>query len=103
MKLELISFALCPFVQRSVITLKYKQADFKTTYIDLKNKPEWFLEISPLSLTPRIQKDPRWQTVPQVSNWSQNLLRLPAVQESVLPTFAEDHISYCKGLGSLLF
>lgn len=52
MSLELISFALCPYVQRSVITLKYKEAKFKLTYIDLKNKPDWFLKISPLGKVP---------------------------------------------------
>ena len=45
--IELISFNLCPFVQRSVITLLKKGIDFKITYIDLANPPEWFLDISP--------------------------------------------------------
>jgi len=35
--IELISFKLCPFVQRSVITLLKKGVDFKITYIDLAN------------------------------------------------------------------
>ncbi len=52
MKIELISFALCPYVQRSVITLLYKGVEFKTTYIDLNDKPEWFLKISPLGKVP---------------------------------------------------
>jgi glutathione S-transferase len=50
--LELISFKLCPYVQRAVILLKEKSLDFKVTYIDLKNKPEWFLELSPLGKVP---------------------------------------------------
>jgi len=50
--IELISFNLCPFVQRSVITLKKKKIDFKITYIDLVNKPDWFLKISPLGKVP---------------------------------------------------
>lgn len=52
MNLELISFALCPYVQRSVITLKHKKADFKLTFIDLANKPQWFLNISPMGKVP---------------------------------------------------
>jgi glutathione S-transferase len=52
MDLELISFSLCPYVQRSVILLKCKRADFQITHIDLKNKPAWFLEISPLGKVP---------------------------------------------------
>ncbi|MFT4608366.1 MAG: glutathione S-transferase [Urechidicola sp.] len=53
--IELISFNLCPFVQRSVITLLKKEIDFKITYIDLANPPEWFLEISPLAKVPVVR------------------------------------------------
>lgn len=49
---ELISFDLCPFVQRSVITLNVKNVDFELKYIDLNNKPDWFLKISPLGKVP---------------------------------------------------
>ena len=52
MEIELISFDLCPFVQRSVITLLEKEIPFKRTNIDLANKPEWFLDISPLGKVP---------------------------------------------------
>ena len=52
MDIELISFDLCPFVQRSVITLLEKEIPFKRTNIDLANKPEWFLNISPLGKVP---------------------------------------------------
>ncbi len=51
-KMELISFKLCPFVQRAVITLKYKQVNFDITYINLNEPPEWFKEISPLGQVP---------------------------------------------------
>ncbi|MBN2647305.1 MAG: glutathione S-transferase family protein [Thiotrichales bacterium] len=51
-KLELISFKLCPFVQRAVIVLKHKQIDFSITYIDLQNPPDWFQSISPLGQVP---------------------------------------------------
>lgn len=49
---ELVSFDLCPYVQRSVITLKRKGMDFKTTFIDLQDPPEWFEKISPLGKVP---------------------------------------------------
>lgn len=52
MKPELISFKLCPFVQRSVIILLEKGIDFDITYIDLKNPPDWFLEVSPFGKVP---------------------------------------------------
>ena len=51
-KLELISFKLCPFVQRAVIVLKQKNIDFDITYIDLNDQPDWFKEISPLGQVP---------------------------------------------------
>ena len=51
-KLELISFKLCPFVQRAVIVLNKKGVDFDITYIDLNEPPEWFKEISPLGQVP---------------------------------------------------
>lgn len=51
-KLELISFKLCPFVQRAVITLIHKNIDFDITYIDLNNPPAWFKEVSPLGKVP---------------------------------------------------
>lgn len=58
-KLELISFKLCPFVQRAVIVLKQKQVAFDITYIDLNNPPEWFTQLSPLGKVPvlKVGKD----------------------------------------------
>jgi len=53
--IELISFDLCPYLQRSVITLLYKNVPFTTTYIDLADPPEWFLEISPLKKVPLLR------------------------------------------------
>ncbi len=50
--LTLISHHLCPFVQRAVIALTEKGVPFDRIYIDLANKPDWFLAISPLGKTP---------------------------------------------------
>lgn len=57
MKLELVSFAICPFVQRAVIALKEKQVDFDITYIDLENPPAWFKLISPFGKVPLVKID----------------------------------------------
>ncbi|MBI3700627.1 MAG: glutathione S-transferase family protein [Afipia sp.] len=51
-KLKLISHALCPYVQRAVIALTEKGVPFERIDIDLNNKPDWFLKISPLGKTP---------------------------------------------------
>jgi len=53
--LELISFKLCPFVQRSVITLLEKKVTFKITYIELDDPPPWFLQLSPLGKVPLLR------------------------------------------------
>lgn len=52
MELELISFKLCPFVQRPIIVLKHKQLPFNITYIDLADPPVWFRDISPFGKVP---------------------------------------------------
>lgn len=51
-KMKLISFKLCPFVQRAVIVLKNKNIDFDMTYIDINDPPEWFKTLSPLGEVP---------------------------------------------------
>lgn len=50
--LKLVSHKLCPYVQRAVIALKEKGVPFERIDIDLNNKPDWFLKISPLGKTP---------------------------------------------------
>ena len=54
-KLKLISHKLCPYVQRAVIALTEKGVAFERIDIDLDNKPDWFLAISPLGKTPVLQ------------------------------------------------
>lgn len=51
-KLTLISHKLCPYVQRAVISLTEKGVPFERIDIDLDNKPDWFLKISPLGKVP---------------------------------------------------
>jgi glutathione S-transferase len=53
--LKLISHKLCPYVQRAVIALTEKRVAFERIDIDLANKPDWFLAISPLGKTPVLQ------------------------------------------------
>lgn len=57
MAIKLISFSICPFVQRAVLMLRQKGIDFEVEYIDLRNKPEWFLKISPRGKVPVLQLD----------------------------------------------
>src|SRR3954471_18898359 len=52
---KLIRHKLCPYVQRAAIVLTEKGVPFERIDIDLANKPEWFLAISPLGKTPVLQ------------------------------------------------
>jgi glutathione S-transferase len=51
-RLKLISHKLCPYVQRAVIALNEKGVPFERIDIDLADKPDWFLKISPLGKVP---------------------------------------------------
>lgn len=54
-KLQLVSHALCPYVQRAVIALTEKNVPFERVDIDLNNKPDWFKAISPLGKVPLLR------------------------------------------------
>jgi glutathione S-transferase len=49
---ELISNILCPYTQRAAIQLAEKGLGARRTYIDLANKPDWFIRLSPLGKVP---------------------------------------------------
>ena len=51
-RLRLVSHKLCPYVQRAVISLTEKGVPFERIDVDLANKPDWFLKLSPLGRTP---------------------------------------------------
>ena len=51
-RLTLISHTLCPYVQRAVISLAEKNIPFERIDINLADKPDWFLRLSPLGKTP---------------------------------------------------
>ena len=54
-KLTLISHELCPFVQRAAIALEEKGVAFERINVDLANKPDWFLAISPVGKVPLLK------------------------------------------------
>lgn len=53
--LTLVSFDACPFVQRAAIVLQEQSRDYDLRYIDLRDKPDWFLRISPDGKVPVLQ------------------------------------------------
>lgn len=57
MNLVLASHALCPYVQRAAIVLAEKGIAFERRDVDLTDKPDWFLAVSPLGKTPVLLVD----------------------------------------------
>jgi glutathione S-transferase len=54
-RFELISNYLCPYTQRAAIQLTEKGLSCQRTYIDLADKPQWFLQASPLGKVPLLR------------------------------------------------
>ena len=50
--LTLVSFDLCPYVQRAAIALAEKGVPFERRAVDLANRPDWFKTLSPLGKVP---------------------------------------------------
>ena len=55
--LKLISFTICPYVQRAMIVLNEKNISFDIEYIDLSAPPPWFYDVSPLEKVPILLVD----------------------------------------------
>lgn len=50
--MKVVSFKICPFVQRVTALLEAKGVPHAIEYIELSNKPDWFLEASPNGQVP---------------------------------------------------
>ncbi|WOK96177.1 glutathione S-transferase DHAR3, chloroplastic [Canna indica] len=50
----------CPFTQRVLLTLEEKHLPYDMKYVDLGNKPDWFLQISPEGKVPIIKLEEKW-------------------------------------------
>ncbi len=57
MHLILYSFRICPFVERTNILLNEKNIQCERVYVDIRNKPDWFLKLSPLGKVPVLCAD----------------------------------------------
>ncbi len=55
--MKIVSFKICPFVQRVAALLEFKGAAYDIEYIDLSNKPQWFLDVSPNGQVPILVTD----------------------------------------------
>lgn len=50
--IKVVSFKICPFVQRITALLAAKDIPHELEYISLSDKPQWFLDISPNGQVP---------------------------------------------------
>lgn len=50
--IKIVSFKICPFVQRVTSLLEAKNIQYEIEFIDLSNKPQWFNDISPNGQVP---------------------------------------------------
>ncbi|KAE8694548.1 putative glutathione S-transferase DHAR4 [Hibiscus syriacus] len=50
----------CPFSQRALLTLEEKKLSYKMHLINISDKPQWFLEISPEGKVPVLKVDGKW-------------------------------------------
>lgn len=50
--IKIISFKICPFVQRVTALLEAKKMPYELEFIQLTDKPQWFLDLSPTGQVP---------------------------------------------------
>jgi len=55
--MKIISFTICPFVQRVTAMLEAKKIPYEVEFISLRDKPQWFLDISPNGQVPVLVTD----------------------------------------------
>lgn len=55
--IKIVSFKICPFVQRVTGLLEAKAIQYEIEFIDLSSKPQWFIDISPNGQVPVLITD----------------------------------------------
>ncbi len=55
--MKIVSFKICPFVQRVTALLEVKGQSYDVEYINLSEKPDWFLKASPNAQVPILVTD----------------------------------------------
>jgi glutathione S-transferase len=95
--LKLVSFDICPYVERSRIVLHEKGLAYDLELIDLSAKPAWFLEVSPMGRVPVLLVDGR----PVFESMVINEL-LDELHPSP-PLFPRDPVVRAQGRGWIVF
>ena len=96
-RLKLVSFDICPYVERARIVLLEKGLPHDLEFIPLSNKPAWFLEISPMGRVPVLLVDDRPVFESMVINELLNELQPEP------PLFPADPIARAEGRGWIVF
>lgn len=52
--IKIVSFKICPFVQRVTALLEAKNVPYEIEYISLSDKPPWFVDLSPTGQVPML-------------------------------------------------
>jgi len=52
--IKIVSFKICPFVQRVTAMLEAKNVPYDIEYIQMSDKPQWFLDLSPTGQVPML-------------------------------------------------
>lgn len=55
--MKIVSFKICPFVQRVTALLEAKNISYDIEFISLSDKPQWFLDMSPNGQVPILITD----------------------------------------------
>ncbi len=55
--IKVVSFKICPFVQRVTALLEAKNMPYEIEYINLSDKPAWFLALSPTGQVPLLMTE----------------------------------------------
>jgi glutathione S-transferase len=95
--LKLVSFDICPYVERSRIVLLEKGLPHEVELIELSNKPAWFLEVSPMGRVPVLLVEGRAVFESMVINELLNELQPEP------PLFPRDPIARAEGRGWIVF
>jgi glutathione S-transferase len=96
-RLKLISFDICPYVERSRIVLLEKELPHDLEFIQLSSKPAWFLELSPMGRVPVLVVDDRPVFESMVINELLNEL------EPEPPMFPREAIARAEARGWIVF
>ena len=95
--LKLVSFDICPYVERSRIVLLEKGLPHDLELIDLSNKPAWFLQVSPMARVPVLLVDGR----PVFESMVINELLDELYPDP--PLFPDDPLARAEGRGWIVF